>query len=48
METINRKARFNYEIIDELEAGIELKQRCRPLEMGLWVGFFTDFFKFSR
>ena len=25
METINRKARFNYEIIDELEVGIELK-----------------------
>ncbi len=25
MEIINRKARFNYEIIDEIEAGIELK-----------------------
>ena len=25
MEIINRKARFNYEIIDELESGIELK-----------------------
>lgn len=25
MEILNRKARFNYEIIDELEVGIELK-----------------------
>ena len=25
MEIINRKAKFNYEIIDEIEAGIELK-----------------------
>ena len=25
MEIVNRKARFNYEIIDEIEAGIELK-----------------------
>ena len=25
MELVNRKARFNYEIIDELEVGIELK-----------------------
>lgn len=25
MEIVNRKAKFNYEIIDEIEAGIELK-----------------------
>ena len=25
MEIINRKAKFNYEIIDEIEVGIELK-----------------------